>query len=430
MLVLLTLLACGPKPLPPPDIRIGVTLTRGADISAFEDALSGVNAEVVRLIERAPAAAMVTLDSVDALLLGPGMDIDPALYGELPHETHVPVPQSRQDMDLSLAREALRRDMPVLGVCLGAQELAVAMGGSLVQDVPTEVSLAEDHRGAHEIRPVEGSLMADLYGESARVRSNHHQAVDHPGAHAVVAARSADGSVEAVVAPDHLFVAGVQFHPEEVGEGLTTQTPLWTAFAEAARTYKDRGEKAVTYTEPGTPAPEFHVCETVRAPFPGEVRRDLEALSARKVGSFGDYRRSFVKGHKHGGTDLTGGFSEDVVAICEGKVTDMHLGFPHRTVVVEHIRPDGEQIYSSYKHIEDISVAVGDLVGPNTRIGRLFTEEEYGRSPFSSNHLHFEMRTSIDDGGSASWTSMTMEALEAFAFDPWAFFAEELGDAK
>ncbi len=76
--------ACWSEPPPPaaPDIRIGVTHSPGDDLAKLELALAGVNAEVVPLVGRSPEAARVTLDGLDALLLGPGADIDPKLYGD------------------------------------------------------------------------------------------------------------------------------------------------------------------------------------------------------------------------------------------------------------------------------------------------------------------------------------------------------------
>jgi len=97
-------------------------------------------------------------------------------------------------------------------------------------------------------------------------------------------------------------------------------------------------------------------------------------------------------------------------------------------VVVEHIRPDGSTIYSSYKHLEEVTVVEGDLVDRHTRIGRLFNEAEYAASPFKDNHLHFEMRHSMQDRGEASWTSMTIDQLKQYAFDPWDFFTKELSN--
>ena len=135
---------------------------------------------------------------------------------------------------------------------------------------------------------------------------------------------------------------------------------------------------------------------------------------------------SFVKGHKHSGIDLKGKISEKVYSVGTGQVVDIHLSFPHLTLVLKHYLSDGSIIYSSYKHIEDIMVKTGDKVDENTHLARLFNEDELKRSKFGVTHLHFEIRKSIKDGGTASWTSMTMEELDKYCIDPMKFLKKRL----
>lgn len=180
---------------------------------------------------------------------------------------------------------------------------------------------------------------------------------------------------------------------------------------------------------PGLPAePELPVCDAVHAPLgPSLKARRRHRLLAKRVQSrFGDGRRSYVKGHLHAGLDLAADPSEAVFAICEGTVVDEHLGFPHRTLVVQHRLADGSTLYSSYKHITDVAVKVGEHVGPGTRLARVFTDKEQHRTGWRRLHLHFELRRRIDDEGSASWTSMTRAALERYAMDPAPFFKARL----
>ncbi len=160
------------------------------------------------------------LDGVDCLVLPGGDDIDPAMYGEEPHPTVRLISEARAELDFAVLRGALDRRMPILGLCLGGQELTVALGGSLVQDIPSEVPDPLDHRAIHRVDFVEGTLMAELYGGQPRdIFSNHHQAADEAdmGRGLRVSARSADGVVEAFEASDRMtypFVIGTQYHPE------------------------------------------------------------------------------------------------------------------------------------------------------------------------------------------------------------------------
>lgn len=160
------------------------------------------------------------LDGVDCLILPGGDDIDPAVYGEARHPTVNLISEARAELDFALLRGALERRMPILGLCLGGQELTVALGGSLVQDIPSEIDDPLDHRSVHRIDFVEGTLMAALYGGRPQdIFSNHHQAADPAdmGQGLVVSARSADGVVEAFEIADraaHPFAIGTQYHPE------------------------------------------------------------------------------------------------------------------------------------------------------------------------------------------------------------------------
>jgi putative glutamine amidotransferase len=179
------------------------------------------------------------LDLVDGLLLAGGSDIDPALYGADPRpETERVYPQ-RDRFELALARRALERDMPVLGVCRGMQLLNVALGGTLVQHLEE----AGDHRpmpgayGDHDVELDPGTLAARAAGvHRCDVKSHHHQAVDRLGDGLVVSGRAAhDGLVEAVEAPDRRYALGVLWHPEENEESPIIGTLVDAARSRAAR---------------------------------------------------------------------------------------------------------------------------------------------------------------------------------------------------
>jgi putative glutamine amidotransferase len=427
-MLLLLLLGCqvvNPPPSPPPaPPRIGVT----GSTSAISLALGRAGAEVVALEPGSPASV---LSDLDALVLGPGADLDPGLYGELPHPTTRLVSPERHDTDLRLAEGAWAVGLPVLGICLGAQEMAVFQGGDLVQDLEDELRTkaatrpAVDHWAAHLVTPRADTPFAEWYPVPVMAESRHHQAVDRLPVNLRLGANAPDGTVAGFFDPAHVFFVGVQIHPELHPED---HAGLWQAFVVAAASGVRSPQTPWSPVESALP-----VCAAVQSPFRGDLtefsgdRRSLATLQQRLGSRYGDHRTSFVAGHKHGGLDLRTTPGEDVFAVCEGRVADLHLGFPHRTVVVEHHLADRSIVYSSSKHITDIGVAVGDRVTAETRLGRVFNDEEQRRAPWGLNHLHFELRHDISDGGAASWRSMSMAELDAHARDPWPFFQGELG---
>lgn len=163
------------------------------------------------------------LDLLDGLLLTGGTDVDPSFYGAERQES-VPVTTPERDAyELALARRALERDLPLLGICRGMQVLNVARGGTLVQHLP-DVLGSEEHRrrlgtwpgNEHDVELQPGSAAARLAGETThRTFSHHHQAVDTVGDGLVVTGRAPfDGLTEAIEDPDRRLAVGVQWHPE------------------------------------------------------------------------------------------------------------------------------------------------------------------------------------------------------------------------
>jgi putative glutamine amidotransferase len=189
-----------------------------------------------------PAAA---LDRIDGLLLTGGADVDPALYGDAPHPT-TDIDAERDRLEVPLSQGALVRDLPVLAICRGVQVLNVAAGGSLIQDIPSDIDTTLDHTVnepksaiAHPVQVTPGSRLAaalatDAHVTSCGVNSRHHQAVRTVAPSFVVSAVSPDGIVEAIERPASTFCLGVQWHPENfhrTGEFA----PLFDAFVRAAR---------------------------------------------------------------------------------------------------------------------------------------------------------------------------------------------------
>jgi putative glutamine amidotransferase len=207
--------------------------------STYADAVQAAGALALLLPpgDEVAGAPDSLLDRIDALLLAGGADVDPSAYGARPHpETKGTWPE-RDRFELSLARRALEREMPVLGICRGMQVLNVALGGTLVQHLPDLLGHG-GHRhtpGAfrdHEIRLQAGSLVARSVGaEQATVKSHHHQGADELGAGLVASGWSVDDDlVEAIELRDHPFALGVLWHTE-----LDQQGRIVGALVDAAR---------------------------------------------------------------------------------------------------------------------------------------------------------------------------------------------------
>jgi putative glutamine amidotransferase len=163
------------------------------------------------------------LDVLDGLILAGGADIDPGAYDETPHqETHGTSPD-RDSFEVALARRALERDVPLLGICRGMQLINVAQGGTLIQHLPDDVGHSDHRRSLgsfdnadHSVRLEPGSLAARAAGEEAHgTKSHHHQGIARLGEGLVETGWSAlDELPEAIEAPGRRFALGVQWHPE------------------------------------------------------------------------------------------------------------------------------------------------------------------------------------------------------------------------
>ena len=183
-----------------------------------EVAAAGATALILPPDESLADAPEELLDRVDALVLAGGSDIDPASYGAEPDEQTVATRPDRDRFELALARGAIERGQPLLGICRGMEMLNVACGGTLEQHLPTaEVHLHTPGEFAdHDVRLQEGSLAARAAGEHLHAtKSHHHQGVDALGEGFVVTGWSTlDDLPEAIERPERRFALGVQWHPE------------------------------------------------------------------------------------------------------------------------------------------------------------------------------------------------------------------------
>lgn len=192
---------------------------------------------------RPAEAAASILAGLHGLVLSGGADIDPVRY-DAPRQPETGPPRAdRDEWEISLIRQALAVDLPVLGVCRGMQMLAVALGGSLVQHLPDVVG-NESHRpvegihGRHEVVLADGTRTAAILGPATEVATYHHQAVDRLPAGVLATGWARDQTVEAFEVCGATWAIGVQWHPE-VHDGQR----LFAAFLAAADAWRQENER-------------------------------------------------------------------------------------------------------------------------------------------------------------------------------------------
>ena len=201
-----------------------------------------------------PLMAPVTLDerslrelyeSADGVMLTGGGDVDPAAYAEARLEQTQGIDADRDRVECWLTRWAAGEDKPLFGICRGIQALNVALGGSLVQDIPAQWPAAVSHNGnydgaarddvLHIVRVEPGSQVEAILGaREVGVNSFHHQALRRVADGCVVTSRAPDGVVESIEMPGRRFLVGVQWHPEEMSAGRADMMSLFAAFVRSS----------------------------------------------------------------------------------------------------------------------------------------------------------------------------------------------------
>ncbi len=188
------------------------------------------------------------LDIVDGLVFSGGADIDPAMYGdEEVHPKTYGISDLRDRFELNLIREAAARDIPTLCICRGIQVLNVAFGGTLFQDVPDQFPTDLHHsqgeisvpaaQPSHEVEVVAESFIASIYrATKLETNSFHHQTLKDVPDDLEVAARSTDGSIEAVTLKDKRYFIGLQWHPEMMFQTHEEHLRPFTGLVEASAT--------------------------------------------------------------------------------------------------------------------------------------------------------------------------------------------------
>jgi putative glutamine amidotransferase len=206
-----------------------------------------------------PEVIAAAVNCADGILLTGGEDVDPSIYGQtlrpaLAKTVHVTPDGGRRDLrELMLINEVFRQRKPLLAICRGHQVLNVALGGTLIADVRTEVKGALDHRQmarrsevVHEVRLTGDSILAKIAaGNRLGVNSTHHQAIGEVAEPLRITAESSDGIIEGMelkqAAADLLpFLLSVQFHPERLAPKHREHRAIFEAFSRACQPNRRR----------------------------------------------------------------------------------------------------------------------------------------------------------------------------------------------
>ena len=186
------------------------------------------------------------VSQVDGLLItGSGLDLAPETYGQKQRYKFKRMSAERATLELGVSRVAYKADVPMLGICGGMQSIAVALGGTLFQDIDSQIKTSISHQPtysatkmAHRIKIEARSLLRRIAGKATIwVNSSHHQSIKDVPPCLRTSAVSLDGIIEAIEAPDRHFLLGVQWHPEFLYERHPIQKKLFQALIRSARAF-------------------------------------------------------------------------------------------------------------------------------------------------------------------------------------------------
>jgi putative glutamine amidotransferase len=188
-----------------------------------------------------PEISIETLPLCDGIILSGGEDVDPKLFDQDPHHQLGPTTPERDLAEIAIVKYALENDIPLLAICRGVQILNVALGGTLIQDIPSQVKESIQHSqkidrslDTHWVTISKDSKLYEILGsDRVRVNSLHHQAIGEVANDLRIVAKSSDGIVEAVeYSHPTTFMVGVQWHPESMA---STSSEMNHLFAELVK---------------------------------------------------------------------------------------------------------------------------------------------------------------------------------------------------
>ncbi len=216
---------------------------RARYMRAIEDA-GGIPVLLPLLSNRAAWRQMVA--HVHALLItGSGSDLAPELYGEPQQHKFTRMSHERATFELGAAKVAYQADVPTLGICGGMQSINVALGGTLYQDIPSQLNTSIEHlpacsatKTAHSVDIAPHCLLRRIARKSrVEVNSSHHQSIKKVAPKLLQTAVAPDGVIEAIEAPDRSFLLGVQWHPEFLYDLDPVQKRLFRALVNAGKNF-------------------------------------------------------------------------------------------------------------------------------------------------------------------------------------------------
>jgi putative glutamine amidotransferase len=193
-----------------------------------------------------PELAKHQIDLCDGVIVSGGEDVDPIFYQSEPHQHLGFTNPERDEFEIAVIQHVLEHKKPLLAICRGIQILNVALGGTLIQDISSQLQNALQHtqrvprgRDSHWVSIKENTTLRQIFGiDKVRVNSLHHQAIDRVSDRLNIVATASDGIIEAVEYTDTSFAIGVQWHPESMAaNGNPLMKALFQEFVNRARLF-------------------------------------------------------------------------------------------------------------------------------------------------------------------------------------------------
>lgn len=246
LLFALLLVSCSDEP------KLIIALSKGSGSVHYENYSKWLkdhnkNVEIIDMINIPPEEAAKTLEKCSGIVLTGGPDVHPGRFGKESEAGRCSIDLERDTLEFALIEKALELDMPILAICRGEQILNVALGGSLIIDIPTDFDTTVTHQCEdsencfHDINVVEGTLLHDICSEKeGMVNTNHHQAVDELAPGLIASAFTEDGLIEAFEWADHSkrpFMLAVQWHPERLEKDISFSKPIAKYFLQQSENY-------------------------------------------------------------------------------------------------------------------------------------------------------------------------------------------------
>ena len=254
ILIAVTVFVFKPWKQPAAPLKIAISKAKPVDnYGAYQNWIHTADStiQIIDMYDFSIDSALMLLEGCSGLLLSGGQDIYPAIYGkEIDTSRCGPFDLKRDSLELALIEKAMELDIPILGICRGNQMLNVALGGSLLIDIPSDYDTTVTHRIPdscqcfHQINVEAGTRLywaTDLI--NGTVNSRHHQAVDRLSDQLIVAARSNDGLIEAVEWKDtgtRSFLMGVQWHPEQMDINMPFSKSILEYFIFEVKTFSEK----------------------------------------------------------------------------------------------------------------------------------------------------------------------------------------------